>query len=292
MADFWMLRGFAIVFGVAAVLIAWFLWINAGAADATKNSVIAFASLLTVVVALSSYVAVQPREDHFQAFLLYDNKVKAIIHGRAPSAYFYNFGPALNGMPLKAESIEAARDEGVDLIWRALLMEFSWFFATSWDYAFQKYSVPGGGEERRGVGSDLEGVPLTGASLNELFLRQSLNPSERAFSVPGGSTVRVRRGDRFREILVSHACFDATISVTRGNISVMQHDPSQVLPTTGDLLDGRYYSIGYYLDMTFRKNRWRANDPNMKAYERWYDNVRDVVRPFSWEQVIMHRARE
>lgn len=295
MFDTFVVRIALIIYVLIAGFAVLILGRNSAAPDSMKNCGILLASILPVLIAVLPYLNSEKIEKHFTFALFYDATNKNIISGDILNAYsssyihmFTNTSEVVGA--LKAETLlDMMESKGLDLIEKGIVEALFMKFSIHWDIESRKFEGPVSSSESWDSSSKLKSNSLELAKIHEIFKHNPLIATAGVIvhpqiCLPPGSKVRVEAMGKSRIIIISNPYVTIRINFYASSGTVAQQGVWGVFTPDPKNMN-RYYAIEYKIDSTLFINRMKTYSPEMKHYQRWFENICDTLSRYDWSVI-------
>lgn len=271
------------------------LWNNASSSDALRNTGIAVASILPLLVAVLSYLVPEKLERRFSYILFYDSKSQQITPGNPPNAYylayfhmFSNLSQVQNATSAKSFT-DIMGGQGLDIVEKGILEALSSKFLADWDIVESKFQGPTWTSIHHAPGGSSEKKIIELAELKKQFKHNRLvaHPGVLAIlnlTLPPESSLEVDASNNMRAIKIKTPLITVTIMITGGGGGVAQHGIWGVLPADPTNMN-RYYNVQFLVLVSGELNRFKKYSPSMGAYRRWFEGLSETLSEFDWKEV-------
>lgn len=286
MGEVTLIRLFIIIYVGCSLFAAGILWLNAGADDAGHNAVIAVASVLAVLAAVTAYLVPKPLKDRVQIALFYDAKAKHFTLGDDGGAYFGAFLASLGGVKTSAESLEEAfPTTGANLLEKAIVTDLSFRFANAWDIEVASLSPPGGGHMQATYAAGGAGREFGVQELARVFAHNPYAASiaHWPLTLPPESEMTAAVVGKKRVITITNPYFVLAITIGPNSAYALPDGVAGVISAPAN--EAHHYALIYNIELLFEPSKWRGHSPLMPAYRRWFENVQQTLRAFDWSHI-------
>lgn len=137
-----------VLYSFLAISVVFLLWHNAAAPDALKNTGIAMASILPLLLSVLPYLNTEKLEAKYTYILLYDSTQKQVITGQRPNAYlasyiymFTNLSALDNELRID-QWTELMGPKGLHIIEKGIIEAMILQFNNQWDIITETSSGP------------------------------------------------------------------------------------------------------------------------------------------------------
>ncbi|MCK5416484.1 hypothetical protein KAI92_03595 [Candidatus Parcubacteria bacterium] len=283
---------FVPVYIVMTVFTAYLIWKNSASNDSLKNGGIAIAALLPVFIAVLPYLNIHEKKDNLVFNLIYDSNTKQIITGKPFSPYDCAYIPVFANLPeefIKSENIKDFMDtRGLNLIEKGIVSELVLNFSSNWDYKTVKQITPFG-KNITHQQSDSKYTKLNLKQVTNLF------PYNPIISTPGvivggglvlppNSSLLTSTTNKERIITINNTKAKTTIKINPSSFMVIQKGLNGILDPDPQNMN-RYFLISYNISLYMKPKRFEMYSPEMPNHERWYNNLIDIFKKMTWEEI-------
>ena len=284
-----------VLYCVLAIAAAVLLWNNAAAPDALKNTGIAMASILPLLVSVLPYLNEEKLETKFTYILLYDSTQKEITAGQPPNAYFSSYIhmftnlSAVSSRPRVDEWTDLMGPPGLDIIEKGILETMLLRFQSQWDIIAETSTGPTFESSTFTAAGSRDSIRLSLEELRRIFQHNPLISTPGVIvslnlSLPPGSKLTVNQSQESRTIVITNPYATLTILIESGSGGVAQTGIWGVQEPDPKNMN-RYFVVEYRASAVMRLNRFKNYSPQMASYRRWYTNVSRVLSQFDWKRV-------
>lgn len=284
-----------VVYLLLAMFSMYLLWNNASASDALRNTGIAVATILPLLVAVLSYLVPEKLERRFSYILFYDSKSHQITSGNPPNVYYITYTHMFSNLSQvpNATSAKSFTDimggQGLDILEKGVLEALCSKFFANWDIVERIFPAPTWKmmEYAPGGSSDKKVIELAG--LQKLFNHNRLVAHPRVLGIPNltlppDSSLEVDASNIMRAIKIRTPLIAVTIKITQGAGGVAQGGIWGVLPADPTDMN-RYYAVQFPIQVSAELSRFKKYSPSMGNYRRWFENLSQTLSQYDWMEV-------